>query len=135
MVSRLRTELSTEGDNHVEAIAAHRDHVLPAASAGRPVADEPLMAPNAAVPRWLVACHSAMAESTRETAQNTGTDADATAICALRFIAQDVLLLRTKPPERFHELPLLTSYDVEEMADSGSEIQAWISEHTAIDSA
>jgi hypothetical protein len=69
-----------------------------------------------------VIARRAMAEATHAAARDDGDDADTTAITALRFLVQDMVLVRTMPPERYDTLPLLTGEDFAEIADEGSEI-------------
>jgi hypothetical protein len=145
----MRTELSVPGDDRgdvypvvatslLAAITTYRQDVIPAVSQHRPLSDDAATRIRRDTASWLFVCHRAMAELTRAEAVNHGgddTDAAAAAITALRFMAQDMIFVRMTPPDIYDLLPLLTSDDFAEMADSGSDVQAWISTHAPSDRA
>ncbi|HEY3765091.1 MAG TPA: hypothetical protein VGL44_08020, partial [Gaiellales bacterium] len=139
VVSRMRTDLNIPGDDRAEmypviaatlrqAIATYRDEILPAVSEERRLGDARKRITGLGF-SWLLMSNRAMAELARAAAAEDTPDADASAITALRFIAQDIAMLRFMPPDGYHMLPLLSAEEFGEMEAVGSEIQGWIAAH------
>ena len=65
----------------------------------------------------------------RTAAQDGDPDADMAAITALRFLAQDMILAGTWPPDGYDRLPFLTREQFDDIADPDSDMQAWVAEY------